>query len=129
MKPTRKITGARRILVAYDGTPSARRALQRAATMYREGDDVALARVRDDGEDVEAQLDEARAILAERGITATSITLVGSPARAICVTADRDGYDVIVVGRRNLRDAGQLLLGSVAARIVSGATCDVVVVA
>jgi nucleotide-binding universal stress UspA family protein len=129
VKPTRKITGAKRILVAYDGTPSARRALQRAATMYREGDDVALARVKEDGDDVVAQLDEARALLAERGIVATSITLVGSPARAICVAAERDGYDVIVVGRRNLRDAGQLLLGSVAARIVSGATCDVVVVA
>ena len=127
MKGTRKIRD--RILVAYDGTPSARRALHRASTMHREGDDLALVRVQEGDEDVSAQLEEARALLAERGIAATTITLVGSPARAICVKAERDGYDVIVVGRRNLRDAGQLLLGSVAARIVAGASCDVVVVA
>jgi nucleotide-binding universal stress UspA family protein len=119
---------ARRILVAYDGTPSARRALQRAASMHREGDVIALIRVTEGGEPVEAQLEEACALLAEAGIVATSIAVAGSPARTICVTAERDEYDVIVVGRRNLRDAGQLLLGSVAGRVVSGAPCDVVVV-
>ncbi len=88
-----------------------------------------LIGVTEGGEGGELQMGEAHAHLAERGISATSITAAGNPARTICVTAERDGYDVIVVGRRNLRDAGQMLLGSVAARIVSGAACDVVVVA
>lgn len=120
---------ARRILVAYDGSPSARRALVRAAAMHREGDVMTLMGVTEGGDAGDLHMKEAHAHLAERGISATSITAAGNPARTICVTAERDGYDVIVVGRRNLRDAGQMLLGSVAARIVSGAACDVVVVA
>ena len=119
-----------RILVAYDGTPSARRALQRAATMHRDGDDLALVRVREGDEDVDGTAGGgARAAGASGASRRRRSPLVGSPARAICVKAERDGYDVIVVGRRNLRDTGQLLLGSVAARIVAGAPCDVVVVA
>jgi nucleotide-binding universal stress UspA family protein len=125
----RKAQGTGRTLVAYDGTPSALRALLRAAAMHREGDDVAVIHVTEPGEDGERHLEEARRLLAERGIDATPIAVAGSPARVICVTAERDGYDTIVVGRRNIRDARRLLLGSVAARVVSGAACDVVVVA
>jgi nucleotide-binding universal stress UspA family protein len=119
----------RRILLAYDGTPSARRALQRAAAMHREGDHVGVIHVINHGEDHDGYLEAARRLLAERGIDATPIAAAGNPARAICVAAERDGYDTIVVGRRNVRDARLLLLGSVAARVVSGAACDVVVVA
>jgi nucleotide-binding universal stress UspA family protein len=125
----RKARHAGRTLVAYDGTPSALRALHRAAAMHREGDDVGVIHVTEPGQHDDGHLDEARRLLAERGIDATPIAAAGSPARAICVTAERDGYDTIVVGRRNVRDAGRLLLGSVAARVVSGAVCDVVVVA
>ena len=80
-------------------------------------------------DDAGDHLEDACRLLAERGIEATPIAGEGNPARVICVTAERDGYDTIIVGRRNLRDAGLLLLGSVAARVVSGALCDVVVVA
>jgi nucleotide-binding universal stress UspA family protein len=125
----RRTQQARRILVAYDGTPSARRALSRAIALHREGASVGLIHVNEHGDDRDGHLAEARGLLAARGIDAESITAAGSPAHAICVAAERDGYDTIVVGRRNLRDAGQLLLGSVAARVVSGAACDVVVVA
>lgn len=118
------------MLVAYDGSPSARRALQRAATMHRTGDDVGVIHVSDHGTDVNGQLGAAQHLLAERGIAATLISCGGNPARAICIAAERDQYDTILVGRRNLREAGLLLLlGSVAARVVSGAPCDVVVVA
>jgi nucleotide-binding universal stress UspA family protein len=119
----------RRILLAYDGSPSARRALQRVAGMYREGDDVGVICVSDQHADVEGHLVSAQQLLAERGIQTTLLSCGGNPARAICVAAERDEYDTILVGRRNLRDAGLLLLGSVAARVVSGAACDVLVVA
>lgn len=118
-----------RILVAYDGTPSARRALDRATALHRDGGALGLIHVRADGEGDERHLEEARQTLAARGIDAKTISASGRPAQAICMTAEREGYDVIVVGRRNLRDAGLLLLGSVAARVVAGAACDVVVVA
>jgi nucleotide-binding universal stress UspA family protein len=117
------------MLVAYDGTPSARRALQRAAAIHRDGDELAVIHVIDHGNDHGEHLEEARLVLTERGIEATPIKATGNAARAICVTAERDGYDTIVVGRRNMGDRGLMLLGSVAARVVSGAACDVVVVA
>ena len=128
MKGIRK-PGRGRILLAYDGTPSARRALQRAAMIHRDGDEVAVIHVLDHGEDDDGHLEEAHRLLTERGIDATPITATGNPARSICVAAERDGYDTIVVGRRNMGDRGLMLLGSVAARVVSGAACDVVVVA
>jgi nucleotide-binding universal stress UspA family protein len=117
-----------RLLLAYDGSPSARRALQRVIAMYRDGDDVGVICVSDHGSDATGHLPDARGLLAERGIAATLLSCGGNPARAICVAAERDDYDTILVGRRNLR-AGGLLLGSVAARVVSGAACDVMVVA
>lgn len=118
-----------RILVAYDASPSARRALNRAASLHTEGVALGLIHVCEGGEQPDGPLKEARGLLAARGIAAETIRASGTPAQAICVAAERDGYDVIVVGRRNLRDAGLLLLGSVAARVVAGAACDVVVVA
>jgi nucleotide-binding universal stress UspA family protein len=118
------------MLLAYDGSPSARRALQRVAAMHRDGDDVGVIHVSDHGMDDDGHLGAARHLLAERGIVATLISCGGNPAHAICIAAESDEYDTILVGRRNLREAGlQLLLGSVAARVVSGAPCDVVVVA
>jgi nucleotide-binding universal stress UspA family protein len=118
------------MLLAYDGSPSARRALQRVITMHRKGDDVGVIHVSDHGRDADGHLPAAKRLLAERGIVATLLSCGGNPARAICVAAERDDYDTILVGRRNLRDAGLLLLlGSVASRVVSGAACDVVVVA
>jgi nucleotide-binding universal stress UspA family protein len=125
LRPPRR----RRTLVAYDGTPSARRALGRAVAMHHEGDDLGVIHVSLHGDDRDGFLAEAHRLFAERGIDASPIAALGNPAHAICVTAERDGYDTIVVGRRNLRDAGRLLLGSVASRVVAGAACDVVVVA
>ncbi len=129
MNATRGAQRDGRTLLAYDGTPSARRALHRAAAMHREGDNIGVIQVNEDGEDREGHLEEARQLLAARGIEAAPIAAAGNPAHAICVTAERDGYDTIVVGRRNPRDAGLLLVGSVAARVIAGAACDVVVVA
>jgi nucleotide-binding universal stress UspA family protein len=129
MKGIRKPGHGGRILLAYDGTPSARRALQRAAMIHREGGVVAVIHVLDPGEEDAGSLEEAHRLLTEQGIDATPIRATGNPARSICVAAERDGYDTIVVGRRNMGDRGLMLLGSVAARVVSGAACDVVVVA
>ena len=63
-------------------------------------------------------------------IDATPISLAASnPAQTICMTAERHGYDTIVVGRRNHHDDGRVLLGAVAERVVAGAPGHVVVVA
>jgi nucleotide-binding universal stress UspA family protein len=116
-------------LVAYDGSPSARRALEHAAGLHRIGDRMSVIFVGPRGQERDAGVDDACRALADRGIHATPIHSVGDPARTICVTAERDRFDTIVVGRRNLGASGQLLLGSVSGRVVAGASCDVVVVA
>ena len=130
MEQSSQARAAERILLAYDGTASARRALRRAAKLHREGDDLGVICVHEPSADGNGHLAEARRLLAERGIEAAPIAVAGEdPARVICVTAERDGYDTIVIGRRNERDAQLMLLGHVSSRVVSGATCDVVVVA
>ena len=130
MEQSSQARAGERILLAYDGTASARRALLRAVRMHRDGDDLGVICVHEPSSDGNGHLDEARRLLAERGIEAAPIAVSAEdPARVICVTAERDGYDTIVIGRRNERDAQLLLLGRVASRVVSGATCNVVVVA
>jgi nucleotide-binding universal stress UspA family protein len=118
-----------RRLVAYDGSPSARRALAHASGLHRSGDAIGLIHVVEQLSSGDGQLDEARAALAARGIEAASMEVVGNPAHEICITAERREYDTIVVGRRNVLDTGLVLLGSVSGRVVAGAPCNVVVVA
>jgi nucleotide-binding universal stress UspA family protein len=118
-----------RRLVAYDGSPSAWRALLHAVELHRDGDDLGLIHVVAQGGDSTRELDEARKHLSRLGIEAVPFGVAGAPAHAICIQAERYAYDTIVVGRRNLSDAGLVLLGSVAARVVAGAPGNVVVVA
>jgi nucleotide-binding universal stress UspA family protein len=118
-----------RMLVAYDGSPSARRALLHAAALHREGYKLGVIHVVGQDEDPRGEVDEACRQLEERGITAIPMVVVGSPGHAICIAAERQDFDTIVVGRRNVRDAAMILLGSVASRVVAGAPCNVLVVA
>jgi nucleotide-binding universal stress UspA family protein len=118
-----------RRLVAYDGSPSARRALLHAAELHRSGDELGVIHVVEQLPGSGRQVDDACSTLSSLGIEAEPLEIAGSAAQAICVEAERRGYDTIIVGRRNLRDAGLVLLGSVAARVVAGAHGNVVVVA
>ena len=52
----------------------------------------------------------------------------GHPARTIVSFAERDGFDTIVMGSRGLGDLEGLLLGSVAHKVASLATCTVITV-
>jgi nucleotide-binding universal stress UspA family protein len=134
---------AKKILVGYDGTESAHRALERGASLHVDGDLMTIiavaaitpggghgavhARVEDAPPDQRAALDVARAWLAERGIVAETIAAVGDPGTAICEVAERDGFDTIIVGSRNLRGMKRLLLGSVSDRVAHHAPCDVLI--
>jgi len=133
----------KKILIGYDGTESAWRALERGADIRVAGDQVgviAVVAVATSGARTVAPsgageapaehriaLEDACAWLAERGITAEAITAVGDPGTAICEVAERDGYDTIIVGSRNLRGMKRLLLGSVSDRVAHHAPCDVLI--
>jgi nucleotide-binding universal stress UspA family protein len=116
-----------RRLVGYDGSPSADRALAHAVALHKPGDELALIGVRS-AADRDDGLDRARRTLSTKGIDARVIAEDGDPARTICMVADRDAYDTIVVGRSNPGQAARLLMGSVASRVAAGAACSVVVV-
>jgi nucleotide-binding universal stress UspA family protein len=118
-----------RMLVAYDGSPSARRALLHAAALHRDGHKLGVIHVVGPEGEPHGEVDEACRLLEERGINAIPSVVVGSPGHAICIAAESQDFDTIVVGRRNVRDAAMVLLGSVASRVVAGASCNVLVVA
>jgi nucleotide-binding universal stress UspA family protein len=133
-----------KLLVGYDGTQSAKVALERAAGMTLFGDTLGVISVapivaggsRSGGPFVagegpaerRASLTEAVGLLAVHGIEPRTIEAIGDPASAICEAAERDGYTMIVVGSRNQNGVKRLVLGSVSDRVAHHSTCDVLIV-
>jgi nucleotide-binding universal stress UspA family protein len=131
-----------KIVVGYDGSDGAKRALDRAITLS--GDDgritvVAAAEtharpgitegVRLDPSEIERRrkdLGEAKALLAARGVDAETLEAQGDPGNVILDSAE--DADLVVVGSRGLNPFQRLLLGSVSSKVVHRAECDVLVV-
>src|SRR5687767_10486056 len=120
-----------KILVAYDGSESAKRALARVP-LLRHDEGVAVISVvpvilgaargggidpTSDVEDHRRLLDEAHAALAEQGVDAKLIEAVGHPAESIVRVAEEQGFDVIVVGSRGVNAVERFLTGSVSSRV------------
>ena len=134
----------RKLLVGYDGTESAKRALGRAAEMVANGDTLGVISVApvipggprsggpfsagDGPDEHRAEITEAVEFLRGHGIQPNTIVAAGDPAKAICEAAERDGYTTIVVGRRNLSAVKHLVLGSVSDGVAHHAACDVLIV-
>ena len=132
-----------RILVAYDGSDEARRAVERAAEVARTGGhgvgviSVAPVTASARGGAVDAtsppeehrrMLDEARGLLEAQGINAELIEAVGHPAESIVTAAEEGDYDLVVVGSRGLSGVRRMLMGSVSSYVVTHAHTDVLVV-
>jgi nucleotide-binding universal stress UspA family protein len=131
-----------KIVVGYDGSDGAKHALDRAITLA--GDDgritvVAAAEtrarpgitegVRLDPSEIERRrkdLEEAKALLAARGVDGETLEAQGDPGDVILDSA-KDA-DLVVVGSRGLNPFQRLLLGSVSTKVVHRAECDVLVV-
>lgn len=134
----------RRILVGFDGSPSAWRALRRALWLARE-QGAALhalaveeplpryAAARTTGrpavEDYFARLlAEAQREAAGQGVTLETAVVRDYAARAIVEHADRIGADLIVIGTGVPTGMIERVLGSTADRVVDIAHCSVLVV-
>jgi len=118
----------RRIMVAYDDSDAARRALDRAADLAGYGSTLTVVSVAQDGGRYRAgPLDQARELLVRRQVTATYLQPVGEPAAELLEAARELGADLVVLGRRS-RSLRRLVLGSVSAKVVRRAPCDVLVV-
>lgn len=119
---------ARSILVGYDGSASAERALDAAADLAGYGSTLAVVSVNADGwGDGRRALARARERLLRRQLTAQYLEPVGDPAAALVETARKLDADLVVVGRRK-RSVQRLVLGSVSSKVVRRAPCDVLVV-
>jgi nucleotide-binding universal stress UspA family protein len=135
----------RRIVVGYDGSPHARRALERAIAIAEPGTELTVVAAVPlvpkagrgpgpeplDPEDVEARdraLAEARELVAGKSLRVRTVEGIGGPAPTIVAEARESGADLVVVGTRGLNPAARLLLGSVSTAVLHHAPCDVLVV-
>lgn len=135
----------KRILVAYDDTDSARRALDRAAELAKAFDaEVIVASVApllvssprasgpidplDSPERHAEELDTARALLSEHGVAATTVVATGDPAEAIAMIADEKDADLVVVGTREPGFAERVLRHSVSAEVARRVHRDLLIV-
>ena len=133
---------ARNILVGYDGSEAAQRALDAAADLTGYGSALSVVSVAsrpengapngstapDDDVPARQLLSEARSLLLRRHVTARYIEPVGDPAEMLMETARELDADLIVVGRRDQTPLRRLVLGSVSAKVLRRADCDVLVV-
>ena len=133
----------KKIVVGYDGTEIARRALERAARLGADelivisvapkqpaGGRIAGIEVVDpaDLEEHERELAEAKQLLDARGAEVRFVEASGDPADALVATADSEGADLIVVGTRGLNAVTRALYDSVSTKVLHHAHCDVLVV-
>jgi nucleotide-binding universal stress UspA family protein len=118
----------KRVLVGYDGSESAQRALDAAAGLIGYGSTLAVASVVQPGsESGQAPLDDAREYLLERHMSASYVLRHGDAADQLVNAAQTLHADLIVVGSRT--QSGQVFgLGRVSAEVVQRAPCDVLVV-
>jgi nucleotide-binding universal stress UspA family protein len=130
------------IVVGYDGSPQARRALERAADLANGNPVTIVAAVplistspqgpvvnlEPDRLAREQALREAGALLAERNAQSQLVEGFGDAADVIVREAKQQGADLVVVGSRGVHGAERVLLGSVSSKVVTHAPCDVLVV-
>jgi nucleotide-binding universal stress UspA family protein len=134
-----------KIVVGYDDTDAARRALDRAAEIARAFGsqlvvtsvapvDYFVARSRgpitpgETRQEHREELKVARATLSERGIEAEYVPATGEPADTIVELAESRGADLIVVGTREPNIVQRLLGQSVSESVARHADCDVLIV-
>lgn len=135
-----------KILVAYDGSPSAQSALALASQMAREDKswikvlavvptyqgDLDLIGVSNIKEVLagpgERLLAEARQIAEKEQVHILTNLQQGEPYEQIVQVAEEENCDLIIVGRRSSTDLERDLIGSVTARVIGYTRKDVLVV-
>jgi nucleotide-binding universal stress UspA family protein len=131
----------RSILLAYDATAAARRALDRAADLaVASGATVTVVSVvpvgpgragtdpLDDRRLHTRAVREAKELLWARGVRTVGFVLAGDPSRLIERTASDGAFDLVVLGTRHLGRLGRLLWGSVSAHVASHTGRSVLIV-
>ncbi len=119
------------IVVGYDGTEPADRALERAAELAKVfGSKLIVtwvAPVEDEVGPAE-ELDRARTLLSEQGLAVEYQPAIGEPADALVEVAERYGAELLVVGTRDPGAIQRMLGQSVSQAVLRQARCNVLVV-
>ncbi|HAV88468.1 universal stress protein [Stutzerimonas balearica] len=141
----------RKLLVAFDGSDNARRALQYVVDLAGElksvpqvhvinvqqepvlyGEYVSASMIEEINNGLMAQsrglLDEASTTLKAAGIQAETHTVMGNAADQISAAVSRLGCDTLVMGTRGLGNFTGLVMGSVTNRVVHESAIPVVLV-
>lgn len=135
-----------RALVAVDGSEASRRATDIAAELARGGSlEISLIHVLPHSyvagslgvvtsityereEEAKRILESAKEYLASKGVEVKATYLPqGDPADQILQTAEKENYDLIIMGSRGLSPFDRLLLGSVSRKVVDHAHCSVLI--
>ena len=135
-----------RILVAVDGSESAKRALEEAIFLAQKcNSKLDIIHVIDDSsyggdsantfELLEGLKSRGRRLLercqsqaATNNVQTETLLKLGDPAQVIIEIANKNDYDLIMMGSRGLSAFKELLLGSVSFKVMHHARCPVMVV-
>jgi nucleotide-binding universal stress UspA family protein len=135
-----------RILVAVDGSESAERAFERAVYLAQRcssrldiihvvldstygGDSAATFQLIEElKERGKKLLEQCKNEAARNNVRAEILLELGDHAQVIIDTANKNDYDLIVMGSRGLSPFKELLLGSVSFKVMHHAKCPVMVV-
>lgn len=108
-----------RVLLAYDGGPSAMKAVDHVArSPLFAGLDIRLLTVGQDTPDARRRLDGAVTTLGAGGHHAVADLLPGQPERVIADAVDRDGIDLLVMGAYGHSRIRSLIIGSTTAEML-----------
>lgn len=123
------VAHARRIVVGFDGSEPALRALEAAAELVGYGSTLAVVVVAEErAGDARRALAEAREQLLRRQVAATYVQRVGEPAHELVEAARELQADLLVVGSSAGAQSGSPAPGTVGGEVVRSAPCDVFVV-
>ena len=129
------------ILVGFDGSTNARRALEEALEIARADTRITVVAAAqapappgetlpagaEGVEERQRELEDAKRQLAELGVQAEVVAVSGAPADVLVEEAERRGADLIVVGRRGLTGAERMVMGSVSSKVARLARCSVLI--
>lgn len=108
-----------KVLVAFDGSPSAMRAIERMSkSAVFDGLQITLLHVDNGGRPIGPKMDDAALVLGAAGLTATARTVSGEPDEALQSVVASEGFDLLVMGAYGHSRIRSLIIGSTTTAMV-----------